>query len=234
MRPTSLLLLSLALLGNPLTGLPLLGAPAHASDILAPSGRFNVGVKSLKEIKFVTTLRQQYDFSCGSAALATLLNHHYNRPATEAAVFERMFLNGDQQKIRREGFSLLDMKNLLAMVGMKADGFRLPLSKLVEAKVPAIVLISTNGYHHFVVIKGVKDGRVLLGDPATGTHAVARDDFEKMWSNKLLFVIHGYTGPVRFNDPADWQAAPAIPWSEGISRRGLDMVTLPKLGAGDF
>jgi len=36
-------------------------------------GGFTAQVVSVKEARFTTTQRQKYDFSCGSAALATLL-----------------------------------------------------------------------------------------------------------------------------------------------------------------
>jgi predicted double-glycine peptidase len=196
--------------------------------------RFTVPLTSLKEIRFKTTLRQQYDFSCGSAAVATLLTHHYGHPVSEQFVFEQMFLRGDQGKIRKEGFSLLDIKRFLAGRGFKADGFELPLQKLIDARLPAIVLVSDKGYHHFVVVKGMADGRVLIGDPAGGTRSLARAAFEAIWSSKLLFVIHDYPGAVRFNDLADWRAAPAAPLANGINRDGLSGVTMPKHGPGDF
>ena len=90
---------------------------------------FSVKVTSLKEARFKATTRQQFDFSCGSAAIATLLTYHYNYPVTEQAVFNEMFARGDQVKIRKEGFSLLDMKTYLEAHQFKADGFELPLAK---------------------------------------------------------------------------------------------------------
>ena len=89
-------------------------------DVVGP---YRVPVTSLKA-RNLTTLQQQFDFSCGSAALATLLTHHYDFPVNEQAVFAAMFQHGDQAKIRREGFSLLDMKNFLAARGFQADGFQ--------------------------------------------------------------------------------------------------------------
>lgn len=209
--------------------------PARAIDFAAASGvRMVVPLKSLKQVRFDATVRQQYDFSCGSAALATLLSHHYGVPVTEQAAFEQMFRDGDQQKIRQQGFSLLDMQRFLASRGLRADGFQLPLEKLAESKLPAIVLVAEKGYNHFVVIKGIADGRVLLGDPSSGTRAMPLQRFRDIWTSKLLFVIHGYDGAVAFNRPADWRAAPSAPLAEGIARNGLDIISLPKFGPGDF
>ncbi len=208
---------------------------AWAIDLVSASGvRMIVPVKSMKETKFSATVRQQFDFSCGSAALATLLSHHYGYPVSEKVVFEQMFANGDQNKIRQQGFSLLDMQRFLASRGFHADGFELPLEKLIAEKLPAIVLVSDKGYNHFVVIKGAADGRILLGDPSSGARAVPVERFREIWRNKLLFVIHGFDGAVAFNRVADWRAAPTAPLSQGVNRNTLDLVRLPKLGPGDF
>lgn len=189
---------------------------------------------SLKMARTGRTTIQKYDFSCGSAAIATLLTHHYGYPVSEQLVFEQMYTNGDQKKIQTEGFSLLDMKRFLAAHGFEADGFEQPLDKLNEARVPAIVLINSDGYFHFVVVKGLQDGRVLIGDPAQGTRAMPREVFEKSWQNHLLFVIHNRMDAARFNVAADWRAAPRAPFSAGITRESLTDITLPKLGPGDF
>jgi hypothetical protein len=197
-------------------------------------GAYTVPVTSLRETRFLSTLRQQYDFSCGSAALATLLAYHYGYRVNEQAVFREMFIKGDQQKIRQEGFSLLDMKRYLQAHGFDADGFMQPLDKLAAAKLPAIVLIDDKGYHHFVVIKGLRDDRVLVGDPIKGTRALPRREFEAMWTNHLLFVIHNKQEQARFNHAADWNAAPLAPLADGMRRDGIDLVNLPKLGISDF
>ncbi|WP_431477212.1 C39 family peptidase [Massilia eburnea] len=207
---------------------------AQAADFSAGGASFVLPVTSMKEARFRTTVRQQYDFSCGSAALATLLSHHYDFPVTEQEIFRDMFVRGDQPRIRSEGFSLLDMKRFLATRGFTADGFEQPLDKLAQAGLPAIVLVADNGYRHFVVVKGVQGERVLLGDPAGGTRALSRQGFEAIWQNRLLFVIHGRPGKARFNETADWRVAPQALLAEGISRDSLRDVTVPKLGTSDF
>lgn len=209
--------------------------PSHALELAMPGGlRLAVPVASVKALRFHSTMRQQYDFSCGSAAVATLLSHHYDRATTEQQVFEHMFQRGDQARIRREGFSLLDMQRFLAVQGLRADGFNLPLQALRDAGLPAIVLVAEQGYQHFVVIKGIADGRLLLGDPARGTRAMTVAQFEAIWHNKLLFVIHDYAGAVRFNAPDDWRAAPQAPLVQALYRLPLGDLGLAKHGPSDF
>ncbi len=185
-------------------------------------GTFTVPVLSLKESQFHTVVRQERDFSCGSAALATLLTYHYGRPIAEDVVFRAMFEAGDRAMIQKQGFSLADMKKYLAGIGYQADGYRLTLDKLAEAGVPAITLINTKGYNHFVVIKGIKDGDVLVGDPAAGLKVIPRREFEAMWVG-ISFVIHDDLDTARrqFNRSDEWMVRRKAPMSAALDRQGL-------------
>jgi len=210
---------------------------AHAAALDIPGmrgGPVSVRITSMKEARFKGTVRQQFDFSCGSAAIATLLTYQYGQPTSEQMAFAAMYAAGDQDKIRREGFSLLDIKRFLETRGFAADGFELTLDKLAEARLPAIVLIKEKGYHHFVVIKGMRGERVLIGDPAFGTRAISRASFEAMWDNEVLFVVHNRQELARFNQPVDWSVAPRAPLEAAVHRDGLWNITIPRLGPGDF
>jgi len=174
---------------------------AHASDFGLVSGNraFSIKVSSFKNQRFETVVPQEYDFSCGSAALATLLKYHYEHPITEQQVLDAMYKVGDQEKIKKQGFSLLDMKRYLATLKLKADGFKLNnLDKISNAGMPGVALINTNGYMHFVVVKGINESHVLLGDPALGIRKVSREDFSDMWNN-VFFVIRNQSDRARFS-----------------------------------
>lgn len=197
-------------------------------------GAYSLPITSMKSARFRAMVRQQYDFSCGSAALSTLLTYHYGFKVTEEAVFVAMYEKGDQPKIRREGFSLFDMKRYLENQGFQADGFEAPLDKLESAGIPAIVLINENGYNHFVVIKGLREGRVLIGDPSGGTRAMPQAAFERLWTNGILFVISNRQELAKFNMASEWNALPRAPIASGINREGLAGIVMPKAGPSDF
>lgn len=208
--------------------------PVRAIEVQSPQGTYSMHLTSLKEARFRNTIRQKYDFSCGSAAVATLLSYQYGYPVNEQAAFVQMYTHGNRQKISREGFSLLDIKRYLQSNGFDADGFQLPLEKLQQEGLPAIVLIDEKGYHHFVVVKGLRNGRVLIGDPAIGTRSIPVAQFDQVWKNKLMFVIHNRREWASFNRADDWRAAPFAPLHSGIDRTGLGNLTLPKRGPGDI
>ncbi len=188
------------------------GGAAAAMTIDNAGSQFSMRVMTWRDVPFRTVVRQQFDYSCGSAAVATLLRHHYGRPVAESDVFKAMWEIGDQAYIRRSGFSMLDMKRYLAKQGLTADGYRLGLDDLAQDRTPAIVLIDLGRYRHFVVIKGVRPDRVLVGDPALGLRVFERRQFEKIW-NGVVLVVHDTPpgdAPV-FDLPSDWRPRPAAP-----------------------
>lgn len=207
--------------------------PAGAGDIAldAIGLAARVPVKSVRELRFRGVVPQKYDFSCGSAALATLLTYHYGRPVAEDEVFREMLTQGDEPTIRAKGFSLLDMKRLLERRGLTANGYREGLDRLRTVGIPAIVLINTRGYQHFVVITGVTADAVAVADPALGAQVHPRADFERRW-NGLLFVVESEMAVARasFNQPSAWRARPRAPLGRALPIEGLALIpwALPK------
>ena len=211
------------------------GARAGMVDIPgAGFGYFDVKTMSMKERQFRYTVHQKYDFSCGSAALSTLLTYQYGYPVKEETVYNAMWEKGDQAKIRKEGFSMLDMKHFLESHGYAADGYKTSLDKLAKVGIPAIVLIRDGGYNHFVVIKGVRDGKIAYGDPAQGSRVMDQAQFEHMMINKIVFVINGRNDQVVFNSPRDWKVREKAPIGLGDGPNDMANVTLLRRPPGDF
>ncbi len=218
----------------------LIVAPQVAAQSLLPTtdASFAVRVKTLREVRqhelFRTTVRQQFDFSCGSAALATLLTYHYRRPTDEATAFRAMFEHGDRQRIEREGFSMLDMKRYLDSLGYDSDGFEATLDELREAGVPAIALVQENGYSHFVVVKGIDTTHVLLGDPALGTRVVTREHFLASWRLEVFFIIKSHSEHARFNEAAHWRFRQPAPLADSVAGESQATAVLMRPGRNEF
>lgn len=227
-------------------GAPLLLAAALSSCASGPlpgpenqfgyfSNDYQMPVSSIQQRRFVGVVRQQYDFSCGSAALATLLRYHYDDPQNEQSVFLGMWQEGDREQIRKLGFSLLDMKRYLAGRGIAADGYRVTLKQVSEARIPGIALLDTNGYKHFVVVKGVGDGRLLVGDPALGMRLLSQKQFLAEW-NGILFVINARNdlGRSGFGRPAEWGLVPTWQHTQSLEPLSLQMLALTRPLPGEL
>jgi predicted double-glycine peptidase len=196
-------------------------------------GNYSIPVVSFNERKFTTVYKQKYDFSCGSAALASLLTFHYEDDISEQSVFIDMYQKGNKSKIQQQGFSLLDMKYFLERRGYRSDGFRMSLDNL---KVPAITIINNNGYLHFVIIKGASNTEVLVGDPSVGVKVVPRNDFIKMWEKRILFLIRDdkSIASQHFQDSREWNVRVKAPLETVISRTSLGAFNLLQPGNYDF
>lgn len=219
------------------TLLTFLAGTAQAGSVLLPAmGGVNVSnIESIRERGFSRTVHQEYDFSCGSAAVATLLTYQYNAPISEHAVFMSMWDQGDQEKIRRDGFSLLDIKRYLDAQGYESNGYEVPLEKLIENSIPAIMLISDHGYNHFVVLKGVSKDRVLLGDPSAGARVMPLEHFKKILVTPIVFVITSHRKQAVFNERVDWKTKPLAPIGAALSTARLAQETVfPGLKPGAF
>ena len=150
-------------------------------------------VKPLEEVKFSKVVRQQYDYSCGSAAVATILHYYLNKPLDEMSVISLLFKVGNVEKIKkRRGFSLLDIKRFFEALGYKAKGVRTDVKTLAKVRKPAIVTIVIGNYKHYVVFRGVREGRVIVSDPAFGVAVLPVNEFEKMWFKNIALIVDHY------------------------------------------
>jgi len=198
-------------------------------------GNFYLPVTSFTERRFKTIYKQKYDFSCGSAALASLLTFHYDDKVDEQSVFLDMFKHGNEKKIKKLGFSLLDMKHYLERRGYHSDGFKINLEQLILSNVPAITIINNNGYMHFIIIKAVNKDYVLVGDPALGVKVFSRAKFTSMWGNRIVFLINDdQSDTARFQDARDWNLIVKAPLGEAIDRSSLGLFNLLQPGNYDF
>lgn len=171
-------------------------------DVQQESGTYLIDqtaiVEPLSEVRYRNIVRQAYDYSCGSAALTTVLQHYLGRNFQERQVMEGLLHYGENERIvERRGFSMLDMKRLVTALGFPAGGFKAELQDLIELDHPAIVPIHYSGFKHFVVVRTVKDGRVFLADPSKGNISFTLERFKEAWDQNVLFVVFpGNTKPL--------------------------------------
>jgi predicted double-glycine peptidase len=153
-------------------------------------------VKSLLEMRHDRVVTQQWDLSCGAAALATLLNFQHGDPVSEREIARTLiereeYIENPLLVRARNGFSLMDLKTYVDRRGYQGIGYgELTLDDLIDLA-PMIVPIQTNGYNHFVVFRGALGNRVLLADPAFGNRTMLTAKFENAW---LLYPKFGRVG----------------------------------------
>jgi uncharacterized protein len=169
-----------------------------ATTLPSPSMAAGRGpVKSLLEMRQDRVVVQQWDLSCGAAALATLLNYQHGDPVSEREIakglIQREEYLAEPLLVRaRHGFSLLDLKRYVEERGYRGIGYgQLTLDDLIE-QAPVMVPINTHGYNHFVVFRGALGNRVLLADPAFGNRTMLTAKFERAWLEYPKFGNVGF------------------------------------------
>lgn len=163
-------------------------------------------LKSMLDFRDENVIRQQYDYSCGAAALATLLRFGLDDPVTEQQIVADLFsglAKGDAATRQKEGFSLFDLQQVAQKRGYKAEGFRLEPQDITRLNGPVIVFLETLGYKHFAVLKGVRGDRVYLADPSRGNIRMPAYRFLQAWmrdGSGIVFVVEPKgAGPNRKN-----------------------------------
>jgi predicted double-glycine peptidase len=191
---------------------------ARAADARTSAPAF--AVKSLKDFRDENLVKQRYDYSCGAAAMATLLRYGLNRPVSEKDIVEDLFdgLSAEEAAVReREGFSLFDLQQVAQRRGYRAQGFRLEPEHLSSLQGPVIVFLETLGYRHYAVLKGVRGDRVYLADPSRGNIRMPAYRFLQAWLRDgagVIFVIEpaeeGFTWASRLAPPGGGPIQPEV------------------------
>lgn len=176
-------------------------------------------LRSLYALRFEHVVRQERDFTCGAAALSTILRHVFGRAVGEREILEDMLANTDPEAARRNGFSLLDIKQYLERNGLRGRGYQIDRHGLATLKIPVIALQNARGYPHFVVVRRVADGVVHLADPVLGQRQMPLDEFVAAW-NGVVFAVLG-AGLREDNVLAAPPPAPAAAQRAAIVTRAL-------------
>ena len=168
---------------------PLLSAANIRFSGVIPGTMINKNIISMREQHFVDMVPQHTDFSCGAAALATILNYAYNFEMSEREVIEGMLKVSDPQLVESKGFSLLDIKNYVETLGLRGRGYSIQPELLERIKIPTIALLNIRGYKHFVVLKKTTEDKVYIADPALGNRVMDKQEFIDGWNNVTFAVI---------------------------------------------
>jgi predicted double-glycine peptidase len=176
-----------------LVSVVLFPAPARGQSHGTATGvQGSKNIRSLKEIRDEGVVKQRWDVSCGAAALSTLLTYDFKDNTPETSIVVWLLHRVDAGRVRaRGGFSLLDLKHFAEARGYHAEAFSgMSIEDLALEKTSVITPIRVKGFDHFVVVKGIYAGHVILGDPGFGNMTMRVDRFQALWKNGIVFVVH--------------------------------------------
>jgi predicted double-glycine peptidase len=151
-----------------------------------------------KELKEKNIIIQQFDYSCGTGSLATLLKHYYNDPVTETELLNDVMKHLPEEVINNRklyGLSMLDLQQVSERRGYEAIGVKLSYASLLKLDRPILVYLESKDFKHFAIYKGYREDRIFLADPSRGNIRISTDRFFKEWKNKMALILDkpGYT-----------------------------------------
>ena len=177
------------------------GCPDAQVTVNSGAARMELRVTSLRAQRDAGVVKQRYDYSCGSAALATLLTYGLNDPVDENALLRAILEPLSPEELialQKKGLSLFELQKLAQERGHKAQGFRLHQSQLARLSRPVIVFIKPQGYEHFAVLKGLRGDRAYLADPSLGNVRMPLYRFLDMWADEsgrgVVFAVERADG----------------------------------------
>jgi predicted double-glycine peptidase len=162
----------------------------------ARGDRFRDFVTSARTLTRQHVVMQQYDYSCGAAALATMFVYYFEDKVTEQQVLDAIFRRLAQspnpksaiEDRIKNGLSMLDLQQVAADMVNPWAVARITLKQTLELKAPVIVRLVKHDFKHFVVLRGIVEDRVFLADPIRGTLRMSMAEFHKQWNGVALFL----------------------------------------------
>jgi predicted double-glycine peptidase len=146
-------------------------------NLLSSDTLHQLPIRSWKSLRDDGIVKQRYDYSCGAASMATILN----------AVYGRNFSEMDLLKAIDKGTgraSFHDMAHSLNELGFRAQGYAASWEQLVKLKIPVIVYLKFRTDDHFSVVRGIDGDTVWLADPSLGHRTFSRAQFLSMWNTR--------------------------------------------------
>lgn len=155
------------------------GVQAQMSTVMVDTHSvvLQVPINNWKSLRDAQVVKQDLDYSCGAASLATLLNYFYGQDLTEEALLKAMD-KGDGRA------SFDDMAKALPKFGFRAQGFAASWDQLTRLKMPVIVYVKHRKNDHFSVLRGINQDTVWLADPSLGNRTYSRHQFLAMWQTR--------------------------------------------------
>ncbi len=145
-------------------------------------------------------VRQEQDFSCGIASIATVLKYHFgDEDASEYMLlleFSEMLSVEALVEVREKGASLAQLGDLLEKKGYAIRNWRFDMSKLRQFTqgLSVIVYLEKPDFRHFAVVRGVSEYQVSLADPSRGNIKISLTEFLSEWKGRrALFIARDST-----------------------------------------
>jgi len=152
---------------------------------------------SLRDLRYERMIGQTTWYTCGPAAVATLLSLYFGLPVSEADALEvALAAMGEIAAVEESGVTALALKAVLEGHGIQTRGYRVTLEALADyfqrGGLPVILHV-TRPQLHYVLAEGLVAGQLVLADPSFGRRLMplVAVEQEKGFSGIILVTLPG-------------------------------------------
>lgn len=156
----------------------------YSSSIYLNGNNKNINIQSWKSIRNSQIVKQDFDFSCGAASIATLLNGYFYQDITEKEVLS-LINNGNVMA------SFSDLQEAIQKLGFESRGYAISLEALKELDHPVIAYIKYGESGHFTVISGTNKNFIKVSDPSLGNKIFTIQQFRNIWETRSAQNLKG-------------------------------------------
>lgn len=148
-------------------------------------------LKSAYELKWENITPQEYDYTCGAAALSTLIYGYFGEYISESKIINQLINNLNEKDIdivKKQGFNMLHLKYVAEYFGYDAVGVKIDINTLYRLKGPVIIVLQTSNGNHYVVFKNIVKDRVFIADSINGNYIMTTSYLSSVWDGTALIL----------------------------------------------
>jgi predicted double-glycine peptidase len=132
-------------------------------------------VEPFSKLKKKGTVLQQYEESCGAAALATVMNI-YGKNLDEKSIIEKIS--------KTDMLNFAEMAKISREFDFESAGYKIDEETFNKLKFSVIArIVNRDNFAHFVVVTNFDGDFVAVNDPSFGYYIETKKDFFKWWSS---------------------------------------------------
>lgn len=123
-------------------------------------------------------LQTKYN-NCGPSALKMIFDY-YKIASTLEEIDNNVGLT-------KKGSSMLALKEMAELKGLKAEGWKLTLDDFMKRQFPVLLFVHEN---HYIIADSVGDNEVFIRDPAIGRLKMNKNKLTSIWNGEaIIFTL---------------------------------------------
>jgi predicted double-glycine peptidase len=196
-----------------------------------PDRQFNAEIQPWTATKSKNVVKQQREYTCGAASVATILRYYYKDPISEEQILLASLGDLSAEEItdrEKNGLSMGDLVRGVGKLEYVAAVLKLEYDKLATLPAPVVIRLIKDDFKHFVVFRGELDGWVFVADPLRGNVRIPQPEFRKQWDGNVLAIVRRGMQPLREHPLQISPNTPAVPQIQAARRGVVEAPAFPR------